>query len=364
MADAILRGAVRKKLTNNATINVTTAGVDATADGSVANPFRQISAAVNYICGNIDVGGNEVHIIIQCGSGTYAGNIYLGPYVGIDAGAKWNGTNTVPGIEIKGDTTTPGNCIIQTDSTVANPFAGAGDGTQGAAGILNMHSIWSVRGFSFTSTGGQPLTHLIAQDEGKLTFDRCAFATSNAGQAIYASTFSTLTDYAGGSWSCSGGGQALVWADSFGNMGVGGAVTFSGTPAFSLGVLVGRSSGGIIFYQPTSVTSTATGPRFSVLFGGALVVYSPNSVSGLPGNATGDLDNSSHVADVGGTGLVYNNNMTCTVAQLPAFLRNGARAAVSDASTTYPGNDGNTVTGGGANSAPVWKDSSGAWRYG
>lgn len=53
-----------------------------------------------------------------------------------------------------------------------------------------------------------------------------------------------------------------------------------------------------------------------------------------------------------------------TVAALPAAASNGgAVSMVSDASTTLALGLGGTVTGGGANFAPVWCDGTN-WRYG
>lgn len=94
----------RELLTANTTYYVSTTGSDSTGDGSSGLPWATIQYAYDYIVKNLDVAGYTV--TIQLADGTYTS--------GLTASSNWSGHGV---ITIKGNETTPTNCIISTTST-------------------------------------------------------------------------------------------------------------------------------------------------------------------------------------------------------------------------------------------------------
>jgi hypothetical protein len=122
-------------------------------------------------------------------------------------------------------------------------------------------------------------------------------------------------------------------------------------------LVVGTANGLRVGTTPATVRLDATDPTGIASFqplivGGSTLQF---QAAGLPVQLT-----------ISGTlisAVVPIKTLTSTVAGLPAAGQVGARAFVTDASTTLPLGLGLTVVGGGANKVPVYDDGA-AWKIG
>lgn len=316
-----------------------------------------IQGVINLIATSYDIGSAKYHVTVNLAAGTYAGNVVLPGYVGTDKGVVFH-TVTNPGIEIKGDITTPANVIIQTDSTTSNALAPLGEGYASGA-LTGIDGMWSVRGVTFSKSGSNAVKYIASYYSSVITFDKVAFNANANGVAAYAQLGGYVSDDVGGSWTVAGSLHTAVWADVRGVLQISGAVTNSGTPTLSQAYL--QAYGGQIFWQPASVTGAITGPRYDIEHQGSVTIFSPGSIAGIPGSgSTSFLDMRSRLASIPDN-LFYGDipgsvgSGTPTVASLlgAATVSVGFYSWVADANATTVGS---TVAGGGSNHALVISD--------
>lgn len=344
----------------NPTYNVNAStGVDVAGCGGSGNPCLTIQFAVNIVAG-LDIGLATNHVIIKVADGTYAGNIVLPSYTGVDKGATWNGT-AVQGVELQGNFTTPANCIISTNSALTNPLIIGAEGGPQSAGIFvsGPGIIWSVRGFTMNKTGSGQIATLNVRVQSQLNYDKMVFGANVTGYHVY-SVASGADDIGGnGANTFAGGAIAAYWAEA-GEISVGAALTLTGTPAFSLAFLTLRSINALVFWQPASVTGTATGKTFDLFALDKVVLFT--ALSTIPGNAQGTMQKGAIIADPNNN-IFYGAADIYTVATLPpvTMMPKGYTAVVTDSNQTVAANGGAIVTGGGAAVVPVYNDGTN-WR--
>lgn len=351
MADVLARGAARKLLLNNATFNVATTGSDATGNGTAASPWATIQFAVNQIAQNYDLGSGSFHVILQVGDGTYAGGILCPPYDGIDSGSVWGtdgNTLSVPGIEIRGNLTTPANVVIQVDGNATfNPLFPRGDSLVGG-GIMayGPGAVWGIRGVKFTKINGNVTSCICASAHSQMTFDQIEFAANANGYFLYANQHGLINDYQ--KWTISGAAATAIWLQIC-EYNIGANLTITGTPAFTAFIRTRKSS--VVFFSPASVTGTCTGPKAICQFGGAITMFG-TTVATMPGSTAPQIDYGagSRITDVTNS-LFFGSDQAFTVAQIQQLIwPEGTHLFATDLNSTTPGA---AAAGGGANRGSV-----------
>ena len=204
--------------------------------------------------------------------GTYSGGMSFNAS-GI---ANWN---------MVGNVSTPGNCVITATST----------GTNSGRGVLAYKGTSvAIQGFAFSS-----YYENVSANGGYVNVKGCNISAPS-------STYAGVTGLNGGQLQLSGtitysgAFAALVFTYSSGivtcgyyDASVSLPVTFaaSGTPSFSVGFAESLNGGTISFYPTvTTFTGTSTGPRYYANMNGTVYTYG-QSLTYLPGNASGTLVN-------------------------------------------------------------------------
>lgn len=256
-----LQGAsIRERVTSPRTYYVRTDGSDENTGlaNTSGGAFATIAYAISVIVNTLDV---QALVTVQVGTGTWTATLNLGAMTG-----------SVP-INIRGDRTTPSNCLFSVT---------AGNCVNVSGGL----SAYSMEGFKFTTTTSG---YGVYADGAKLFLDRVEFGACATGH-IWAGNDAFVeidNDY-----EILGSAPFHVRAES------GGAVNFfscdditvTGTPAFSTAFWSAASLGriecaGVVF------TGAATGKRYEAVSnavidtGGEASTFLPGSVAGT--TATG-----------------------------------------------------------------------------
>jgi hypothetical protein len=263
---AVQYGQVRKLLTANVTIFVSTTGSDTTGNGTSGSPFASIQRAYNYAQQSFDLNGFIV--TIQVANGTYT--------AGLTAGGPLVGALGVTNCLIQGNVASPSSVVVNVGAS-QNCFSA----TRGAQ--------ITVQGF--TVSGG-------TASQGFYTSDNLSQINLGTGIVFGAMSGGAHINSNGGaiiansSYSITGGASLHAIASNPGatvviNSGI--TVTLTGTPAFSTafadaGYLGMVSGSGVTF------SGSATGPRYGatvngvVNSGGGGANYFPGSVAGSVAN--------------------------------------------------------------------------------
>lgn len=259
-------GGNRTKIIANLTIYARSDGSDTLCNGLTnaalaAAPncaFQTLQKSVDAVWDNYD-GGGFTCTIQMAGTtpATFAGFTRYGSPVGC-----------VP--TISGDTGTPSNFLV----TSTSPAVATIDVRRG----FRMY----IQGFKLQAlTSGRGLhasSESVVITTGSMEYGVAVGGQLSAehGSVIGLDTSVNYTISGGGAFHC----RAI--AESHCNLGGGGTVTLSGTPAFTTGFLVADYNGMVQSAQTYS--GSATGPIYSALNGGVIV-----STSTPPGNAAGVL---------------------------------------------------------------------------
>jgi len=246
----------REPLTANRTYYVRTDGVDTNTGlvNSAGGAFLTIQRAVDVVCTTID--GRGYTVTIQVGAGTYTAGIVLYPT---------NGLADTNDFIIKGDTTTPSNCVI---STSADCFTAFGANIYG-----------KIEGFKFVSSAGSGLSvgNGALVHVGAVEFGACSYAHID----LYDASLSMTANY-----SITGAATYHINADgTSGYYCIGRTVTMSGTLAFTTFIVM--YDGAYAFCGTTTYTGgTITGQRYAAEVGG-IISGTGGSSTFFPGNAAG-----------------------------------------------------------------------------
>lgn len=248
---------IREILTANRTYYVRTDGSDSnnglanTSGGAFLTIQKAIDTAVS-----LDL--SIYTITIQVGSGTYTGTVRLKPFLGVGP------------ITLRGDTTTPSNCVISTTS---------------ASAIANLSDTsvtgWSVIGFRLqTTTSGNGISMSLGSvlSLGNMDFGACVAAHCLAASSavIRMNAGYTISGNAAQHWLAAETGVVFP-ADR--------AVTISGTPAFS-SAFAYCARNGLINAGNMSFSGSATGQRYTAVSGG-VIDTAGGGASYLPGSSAG-----------------------------------------------------------------------------
>lgn len=246
----------RQTLATNTTFYVSPSGSDTTGDGSVGNPWRQITFAMSVVSGFID--GGPFNVTIQAATGAYDPFVFL-PTVG-------SGTFLV-----NGDTVTPTNCTISNSTDFVTNLT------------MNVACIWTVAGFALNNTAATFCPN-IGVYAGKLTVQNMQIG--NSPTLVTTGQFGSLTIYAG-TITVVGSGTVLFYA-SGGIIQTAGATVNFPSPVTYSSTTYGADTLGIIYAYSTTfgTPGNVTGVRYNVAtnaiiqtFGGG-ATYLPGSIAG------------------------------------------------------------------------------------
>jgi hypothetical protein len=247
----------REKLTAARTYYVRTDGSN--SNNGLANTsggaWLTLQYAVDWITQNIDCGGNTV--TLQVGAGTFAGFSVFSSVVGSAA-------QTLSGLVLLGDTTTPTNCVI--NSTIT---------------CTGNNAVVRIAGFSFTAAGGD-----------------CLYASGGGWISVYGNVnFASAANYhmhtnvcgvivvAATSYTITAGASIHYYAEKCGVIEVNSTgVTITGTPAFSLAYAT--ASMGYLKHSGCTFTGSATGKRYISQLNG-VVDSGSGGANYFPGNVAG-----------------------------------------------------------------------------
>ena len=242
----------RIKLSTNTSYYVATTGNDFNA-GTSGSPWLTIQHAINYLQTNVDLAG--LTATINVADGTYTG--------GASVIAPFTGGGLV---QLVGNVTTPGNCIISTTS---------------APGILVENSALTVSGFKLqTTTSGNCLQAGLGGlifINGAMNFAGCAGIHLLAQETGYINITSNYTV---------SGSANNHWYGETGRLNcVSQTVTLTGTPAFSSAFALVADCG-VIVCNADTFTGSATGVRYIATSNGVINTGAGGSTY-LPGNSGG-----------------------------------------------------------------------------
>lgn len=260
----IAAGTIRERLSANRTYYVSTTGSDANNGLTPGTALLTVQRAIDLIAA-LDI--SIYNVTIQLSTGTYTGScVVTGP---------WLGSGTVT---IVGDTVTPANVIVQT--------------TASSAGVIQSYSGGriGVSGFELRASGGIGIG-LRSGAFGRILvgpsmrFGACTNYHMNA-------TSEGLIDNDGifAPFSIVGSSGVHAQADARGTIriAVSGAVTLTGTPAFSSS-FVYSSRGSYVEYAFMSFSGAATGKRYTAESGSGIYVAGGGATF-LPGSIAGTAD--------------------------------------------------------------------------
>jgi hypothetical protein len=323
-------------LTANQTFYVRTGGNDDTGDGSAdtdAKAFATLQAAYDYVVTNLNF--NQHFVTIQLQDGTWTAGAFG---ILLTNGGGWDGGGF---LFIRGDPTTPSNCVIDVNGARAFFLNGSSSGLD-------------ISGFKFingTGSGGWAIFNNNAAS--LVSYGECDFGDMGTGFSghIWAAqsgqTFAYDRDY-----TISGGGGFHVFAEVGGSVDMEiSTITLTGTPAFAQAFFRAQSNG--VIYSANTFSGSATGKRFVALNGGILQIsnesFVEQSVTYLPGNSAGTTLGGSY------NGLETTVEFVPTAfASLPTPI-SGMTAVISNSSTATWGA---TIAGGGATTVLAWYNGS------
>ena len=281
----------RIRLYGNITFYVSTTGSDShNGTNSSTQAWLTLQHALDWIHTNIDLNGYNV--TIKVADGTYTGfDCAFSPAIGLGSAGSSNGAEGM--IALIGNTTTPANVVINGSGGTGHCAFVSGGGNQ-----------LYVNGVKFAGSQSGLVSILGALVE----FNNCEFGTitqnqigASLGGAIFLNDygdFSTGAPTIGTTpkYTISGSAATNISADFNGliDMGNGGNVTLSGTPAFGT-AFVKSSLGSTVYATGMSYSGSATGVRYSVGTN-ANIWTSGGGASYFPGGTSGSS----------GTGGQYN----------------------------------------------------------
>ncbi len=268
---------MRRRLSANVVVYVTTTGNDNNDGLTINTPFQTPQRAYNYLANSVDFNGFSATIAL--GPGTYNSGIAInGTPVGISSG---NGL-TIQGYTSNAFTTT---VTTSTVGGASNPTISTTNangiaiwGFDGPVTVAGMALATATSGNSLGATSGTQMTLGVG-----MTFGACAGwqMVVNLGGQIYIPVAYTI----------SGGAQAhlnayengwVVYASSP-------TVTVSGTPAFSVAFAQALQGGGItaasVTYSGSATGTRALVNRLGLIDTGTGVAITASSY--FPGNAFG-----------------------------------------------------------------------------
>ena len=249
----------RTVLTANTTYYVSTSGNDSTGDGSSGNPWATPQHAANYLLNSIDLAGYSV--TVQLANGIYPPFIVNGNFTGIGSG----------GAPIfSGDTTTPANVVISSNS--ANTIVVAGGATCG------------VQGFKVTSTGSIT-SGIVVQDSILFIYGKMEYGTCT-GAHILASLGASIIDAVSAKTISGGASAHLYIIENSKYYGDNTAVTLTGTPSFGTAFVLCVESSYVEIVGYT-FSGSATGTRFSINQNSVVLTGSSGNLNYLPGSIAG-----------------------------------------------------------------------------
>jgi hypothetical protein len=246
---------IREKLTANRTYYVRTDGNDANTGlvNDAAGAFLTKQKAINVVAA-LDI--SIYNVTIQVGDGTYTG--------GLTVSAPWIGSGTV---SLIGNVTTPANCVISV--------------TSGNCVTVDSYGRLRIGGFKLQTTtsgicaaatnGGN-----LSITAGPMEYGVCANAH------IYAERNGVLVSNQ--AYTITGGAVRHIQGLSNAYILMSGAVTLTGTPAFSGEFVRGER---MALVESVSVyTGAATGTRYAALTGGGINAFAAG-INYFPGSAAG-----------------------------------------------------------------------------
>jgi hypothetical protein len=250
----IFQTLVREKLTANRTYYVRPDGND-NNDGledSASRAFLTIQKAVDVVCETLDMGRYQV--TIQCGSGTYTGNVVLSSWVG---------------------KLTP---ILRGDA--ANHSAVVVTSTSGVTIQLSVPSSWTLQDLEIRSNASTG-TSLQAAFSCVIYLDGVNFGAGRYHiEPILGATIQILSNY-----TISSGCQRHINCKFSGNLtAYGVTVTLSGSPAWATAFVL--CAYGAVEMLSVTFSGVSTGTRYSLLANGLLSTgggganYFPGSLAG------------------------------------------------------------------------------------
>lgn len=252
------------KLTAGIQLNIDPTNGNDSNDGlstGSGNALATIQAAVNIVKNQLDIG--SFGVTVQCVTGTYAPVSISFP---IPQGQ----------LVIKGDTTTPSNCLIT--GTNNNIFVVTGSGSNA-----------TITGFKLTNSGAGSL--IYCSDWATVSFGIMEFGAS-AQDHLEAADGGFITCLAGNTYTVSGGGSSHWHAHGVSHIQVSAVtITITGTPAFS-GYWAGVATG-LIECQSDTFTGSATGPRYLIHYNGTILTAAGAPTTYLPGSTGGTADGAS-----------------------------------------------------------------------
>lgn len=235
-------------------------GNDTTGTGTTSAPFMTLQTAWEYAMSNYDLRGVFLTIEVRAAHQTVTGYV-------LAASGRMDGQYSESRVLIRGDTTTPGNCILE--------------GSLSAV-LVQQYATLLLQGFKLIGGHGLNVTQMGWCSYSDIDFGVCTtahYTASKAGQAFDA-----------GDITISGNApiHALISDNGIGYETTG-TTTLTGTPAFSTSYLY--CDMGAKFTEHTKTyTGAATGKRFIGTNGS---IIGSSTLTTLPGNTAGTLDNTS-----------------------------------------------------------------------
>jgi hypothetical protein len=253
----------RAVLTANRTYYVRADGSDSNTGlaNTSGGALLTIQKAVD-VASALDLGGIYT-VIIQVGAGTYtaATSIY----------ANMVGQQNASQLYIRGDTTTPSNCLVNVSNNT--PF------------VIWPGARCRIAGFKLQNTGvySNQITNFGGYVEiGAMDFgsSQAAHLGASVGGVVNLDADYTISGGAAAHMDAGGGSQ---WVN------VAKTITLTGTPAFSTAFAV-FTTGAIIQCNAVTFSGSATGARYAASNGGIINTLG-SGASYLPGNASGSGTN-------------------------------------------------------------------------
>ncbi|MFA5901180.1 MAG: hypothetical protein WC829_18930 [Hyphomicrobium sp.] len=228
---AAIAAGMREKLTAAMTIYVSVGGFDSVNSGGISTPYATMQAAIDRAC-SYDLGLYD--LTIQCDAGTRTEGVTLRKYV--------TGGGV---IIIKGDTTTPANCLMS--CTSQSCFSADGQ------------MEYRIEGFKLqtTTSGYGVLANSMAKiNLGAMTYGACA---NDHIYALNGAVIGTIANY-----TITGGATSHLNASSGGIItDAGRTVTITGTPAFGT-AYAKADKGSIMSLEGNTYSGSATGLKYIV----------------------------------------------------------------------------------------------------